>query len=91
MSLRYIGLLLRWGLQDEVKINIEANHATLSGHSFEHEIALAAALGLLGSLDMNRGDTLLGWDTDQFPNDLGETTRVTFTRCFAPEGSGAAG
>jgi xylose isomerase len=72
------GLLLRWGLQDEVKINIEANHATLAGHTFEHEIQLAGSLGLLGSLDMNRGDTLLGWDTDQFPNDLAETTRVLY-------------
>ncbi len=70
------GLLLRFGLQNEVKINIEANHATLAGHSFEHEIALAGALGLLGSLDMNRGDLLLGWDTDQFPNDVAESARV---------------
>ena len=72
------GLLLRWGLQDEVRINIEANHATLAGHTFEHEVALAGSLGLLGSLDMNRGDLLLGWDTDQFPNDLAETTRVLY-------------
>ena len=51
-------------------MNLEANHATLAGHSFEHEIATAGSLGILGSLDINRGDALLGWDTDQFPNDL---------------------
>ena len=62
------GFLVRYGLEKEVKVNIEANHATLSGHSFEHEIATAGALGILGSLDMNRGDPQLGWDTDQFPN-----------------------
>jgi xylose isomerase len=62
------GFLARHGLTKEVKVNIEANHATLAGHSFEHEIATAAALGVLGSLDMNRGDPQNGWDTDQFPN-----------------------
>jgi xylose isomerase len=62
------GFLSRHGLLGEVKVNIEANHATLAGHSFEHEIATAAALGILGSLDMNRGDPQNGWDTDQFPN-----------------------
>jgi xylose isomerase len=67
------GFLVRYGLEKEVKVNIEANHATLSGHSFEHEIATAAALGILGSLDMNRGDAQLGWDTDQFPNNVPET------------------
>ena len=51
-------------------VNIEQNHALLAGHSFEHEIALAQALGVFGSIDMNRGDELLGWDTDQFPNNL---------------------
>jgi xylose isomerase len=59
-------------------MNLEANHATLAGHSFEHEVALASALGLFGSLDMNRGDTLLGWDTDQFPNNLGEIGLVMY-------------
>jgi xylose isomerase len=57
-------------LDAEVKVNIEQNHAVLAGHSFEHEIALANALGIFGSIDMNRGDALLGWDTDQFPNNL---------------------
>ncbi len=64
------GFLKRFGLEKEVKVNLEANHATLAGHSFEHEIATAGLLGILGSLDVNRGDALLGWDTDQFPNDL---------------------
>ncbi len=64
------GFLKRFGLENEVRVNIEANHATLAGHSFEHEIATAGSLGILGSLDINRGDALLGWDTDQFPNDL---------------------
>jgi xylose isomerase len=63
------GFLLRYGLEKDVKVNVEANHATLAGHSFEHEIALAAALGILGSIDINRGDPQNGWDTDQFPND----------------------
>jgi len=64
------GFLKRLGLENEVRLNLEANHATLAGHTFEHEIATAGSLGILGSLDINRGDALLGWDTDQFPNDL---------------------
>jgi xylose isomerase len=64
------GFLKQFGLEKEVKVNLEANHALLAGHSFEHEIATAANLGVLGSLDINRGDPLLGWDTDQFPVDL---------------------
>lgn len=70
--------LQRYGLEREVKLNLEANHATLAGHSFEHEIAMAGTFGLLGSLDINRGDLLLGWDTDQFPNDLQETTLAMY-------------
>lgn len=66
--------LKRFGLEGEVKVNIEANHATLSGHTFEHEIALARALGILGSIDANRGDPQNGWDTDQFPNSVEELT-----------------
>jgi xylose isomerase len=64
------GFLKAHGLENEVKVNLEQNHALLAGHSFEHEIALAGALGIFGSLDMNRGDEMLGWDTDQFPNNL---------------------
>jgi xylose isomerase len=60
--------LQRFDLEKEVKANLESNHATLAGHTFEHEIAAALAYGIFGSLDLNRGDTLLGWDTDQFPN-----------------------
>ena len=72
------GFLQRYGLEKEVKVNIEANHATLSGHSFEHEVATAAALGILGSIDMNRGDPQLGWDTDQLPNYLPETALALY-------------
>ncbi len=62
--------LQRYGLADEVKVNIEVNHATLSGHDFAHEVAVAAAAGIFGSVDANRGDDRLGWDTDQFPNSV---------------------
>lgn len=68
------GFLKRFGLEQEVKVNIEANHATLSGHSFEHEIAMARTLGIFGSIDANRGDPQNGWDTDQFPNSVEELT-----------------
>ncbi|QIK78188.1 xylose isomerase [Sphingomonas piscis] len=64
------GFLERYGLIGEVFVNIEANHATLAGNSFEHEIATAVALGVFGSIDINRGDPQNGWDTDQFPNDV---------------------
>jgi len=66
--------LKRFGLENEVKVNIEANHATLSGHTFEHEIAMARTLGVFGSIDANRGDPQNGWDTDQFPNSVEELT-----------------
>jgi xylose isomerase len=72
------GFLLANGLEKEVKVNIEANHATLSGHSFEHEIAMAIDLGIFGSIDMNRGDPQNGWDTDQFPNDIREITTAMY-------------
>ncbi len=72
------GFLKRYGLENEVKVNLEANHALLAGHSFEHEIATAASLGILGSLDLNRGDPLLGWDTDQFPNSLQDTAMALY-------------
>lgn len=62
------GFLQQYGLEKEVKVNIEQGHAILAGHSFEHEIATAAALGIFGSIDMNRNDYQSGWDTDQFPN-----------------------
>ena len=66
------GFLREFGLEDEVRINIEQGHAILAGHSFEHEIALASALGVFGSVDMNRNDYQSGWDTDQFPNNVPE-------------------
>ena len=68
------GFLERYGLTSEVKVNIEANHATLAGNSFEHEIANAVALGIFGSIDINRGDPQNSWDTDQFPNDVAGLT-----------------
>ena len=67
------GFLKDFGLDEEVKVNIEQGHAILAGHSFEHELALARALGIFGSIDMNRNDYQSGWDTDQFPNNVPET------------------
>jgi xylose isomerase len=64
--------LERYGLTKEVKVNIEVNHATLAGLDFEHEIAVARAYGIFGSIDINRGDPRNGWDTDQFPNNAQE-------------------
>lgn len=66
------GFLRRHGLENEVKVNIEQGHAILAGHSFEHELELAQALGIFGSIDMNRNDYQSGWDTDQFPNTVPE-------------------
>jgi xylose isomerase len=71
--------LQKYGLADDFKMNIEANHATLAGHSFAHELEYAVANGILGSVDANRGDYLLGWDTDQFPTDLYECTRAMYS------------
>ena len=67
------GFLKDFGLEQEVKVNIEQGHAILAGHSFEHELALARALRIFGSIDMNRNDYQSGWDTDQFPNNVPET------------------
>lgn len=72
------GFLKQFGLENEVKVNIEANHATLAGHSFHHEVATATSLGIFGSIDANRGDAQLGWDTDQFPNSVEENTLVVY-------------
>ena len=66
------GFLKDFGLENEVKVNIEQGHAILAGHTFEHELALANALGIFGSIDMNRNDYQSGWDTDQFPNNVPE-------------------
>jgi xylose isomerase len=67
-----VGFLRRHGLADEYRLNLEANHATLAGHSFHHEVASGIALGGFGSIDVNRGDYQNGWDTDQFPNSVDE-------------------
>lgn len=72
------GFLKQYGLEKEIKVNVEANHATLAGHSFHHEIASAIALGIFGSVDANRGDPQLGWDTDQFPNSVEENALVMY-------------
>ncbi|MCG8309460.1 MAG: xylose isomerase [Cytophagales bacterium] len=67
-----IGFLKTYGLEHDFKLNIEVNHATLAGHTFQHELQVAADAGMLGSIDANRGDYQNGWDTDQFPTNLGE-------------------
>ena len=72
------GFLQAYGLEKEIKVNIEPNHATLSGNSFEHEVQMANAFNLFGSIDFNRGDPQNGWDTDQFPNDLREITTALY-------------
>jgi xylose isomerase len=71
--------LQKYGLAGDFKLNIEANHATLAGHTFQHELEFSAANGLLGSVDANRGDLMLGWDTDQFPTDLYDCTFAMYT------------
>jgi xylose isomerase len=71
--------LQRHGLEKEFKVNIEANHAILSGHTFQHEVGYALANDMFGSLDINRGDEQLGWDTDQFPNDVPATALMLYT------------
>jgi xylose isomerase len=71
-----IGFLRQHGLLEDFSLNIEVNHATLAGHTFTHELQVAADAGLLGSMDANRGDYQNGWDTDQFPNDLNELTEA---------------
>jgi len=72
------GFLKEHGLENEIGVNIEPNHATLAGNSFEHEVEMANAFGIFGSIDFNRGDPQNGWDTDQFPNDLRETTMALY-------------
>lgn len=69
-----IGFLKSYELHKHFKLNIEANHATLAGHTFQHDLRVARINGMLGSIDANQGDTLLGWDTDQFPTNIYETT-----------------
>lgn len=85
-----IGFLREQGLDKDFKINIEVNHATLAQHTFQHEIAVAAKAGMLGSLDANRGDYQNGWDTDQFPNNIQETTEamLVFLKAGGLQGGG---
>ncbi|HLR25554.1 MAG TPA: xylose isomerase [Fodinibius sp.] len=71
-----VGFLREYGLDGDFKVNLEVNHAILAGHTFEHELQVAADAGLLGSIDANRGDYQNGWDTDQFPADIWEVTRA---------------
>ncbi|HWA99765.1 MAG TPA: xylose isomerase, partial [Pirellulales bacterium] len=71
-----VNFLRTYGLEKHVKMNIEANHATLAGHSMHHELEYAAMQGFLGSIDANYGDLMLGWDTDQFPTDIYLTTQI---------------
>ena len=71
-----LNFLREYGLMDRFFLNIETNHATLAGHTMEHELTVAANAGKLGSIDANRGDTLIGWDTDQFPTDIYLTSQV---------------
>jgi xylose isomerase len=73
-----LAFLQKYDLKDYFKFNIEANHATLAGHTFEHELRTARINGMLGSVDANQGDTLLGWDTDEFPTDLYSTTLAMY-------------
>ncbi len=74
-----LNFLREYGLLEHFKLNIETNHATLAGHTMQHELEVAAAAGALGSIDANMGDVLLGWDTDQFPTDLYLTSQVMLT------------
>lgn len=73
-----IGFLRQYGLDKDFKMNIEANHATLAGHTFQHELRVSAINGMLGSIDANQGDYLLGWDTDEFPFDVYEATMCMY-------------
>ena len=73
-----IGFLRQYGLDQDFKMNIEANHATLAGHTFRHELRISAINGMLGSIDANQGDYLLGWDTDEFPYDVYESTMCMY-------------
>ncbi|MGE5677392.1 MAG: xylose isomerase, partial [Pseudomonadota bacterium] len=73
-----LGFLRKYDLIKDFKMNIEANHATLAGHTFQHELAMARVNGVLGSIDANQGDMLLGWDTDQFPTNIYDATMCMY-------------
>jgi xylose isomerase len=84
------GFLKTYGFEKDVKVNIEVGHAFLAGHSFEHELAVAGGLGILGSVDANRNDLQSGWDTDQFPNNPGEMA-LAFYQILKAGGLGKGG
>lgn len=73
-----VAFLEKYGLMDDFKVNVEANHATLAGHTFQHELRMARTFGVFGSVDANQGDLLLGWDTDQFPSNVYDTTLAMY-------------
>lgn len=77
-AMTVLGFLRKYDLIDDFKLNIEANHATLAGHTFQHELLMARINGVLGSIDANQGDLLLGWDTDQFPTNIYDTTMCMY-------------
>lgn len=85
-----IGFLKQYGLENDFKINIEVNHATLASHTMQHEMEIAAGAGMLGSIDANRGDYQNGWDTDQFPNNIQEATEamLVFIKAGGLQGGG---
>ena len=85
-----IGFLKTYGLDKDFKMNIEVNHATLAQHTFQHELEVSAKAGMLGSIDANRGDYQNGWDTDQFPNNIQETTEamLVFLQAGGLQGGG---
>ncbi len=85
-----VGFLHQYGLQNDFKLNIEVNHATLASHTMQHELEVAASHGMLGSIDANRGDYQNGWDTDQFPNNIGEVTEamLVFLKAGGLQGGG---
>ena len=89
-SANVFAFLQKYGLEKEFKLNIEVNHAILAKHSFEHEIAYALANDIFGSIDINRGDYLVGWDTDQFPNNS-EELLLPFYYLFKNQGLGSGG
>lgn len=90
-SATVLGFLRAYGLYEHFKLNIEANHATLAGHTFEHELTVAVTANKLGSIDANAGDLLLGWDTDQFPSNIYSTTAAMMALLQQKGGIGSGG
>lgn len=86
-----LGFLRKYNLQDYFKMNIEANHATLAGHTFQHELNVARINGALGSIDANQGDPMLGWDTDQFPTNIYDATLAMYEVLKNQDGLGSGG